>query len=239
MKRAIVRSTILAAIGITAVLSGNANAGIIEPVFQNFGSFTDTEFGGMGIPNDQVAYSSFDVEGGSLTLALAATKRFNNPKLGAEEGVYTASTGQNSGTPGDPGSASTWNFSFYAELSEGSTATFASLGLQLLYDLDPGTGTDDSELGVIDFSFVPGDLIEGSQNATFSFLSTGAPFVTPPAFTPFDPLAAGEYSFAWRRASLRQNLVAIEVNVVPAPATLALLGAGLIALAARRRKMSV
>ena len=81
----------------------------------------------------------------------------------------------------------------------------------------------------------PDPLVETSQNSSFAFLTIPNPLLglTPPAFASFDPFAAGEYSFAIANAN--ERLVAINVNVVPVPATLALFGLGLLCLGLRRR----
>lgn len=223
-------------------LSAAAQAAPVTPTFTDFGLLPGATFGGSGIPNDRVAISTFSTsDGSSLTLGLAATERYSNqPVTDDGAGTYTALTGANNGTPGDGGTAAVWNFSFFAELTPGrfgTTDTLASLGVQLLYDLDPGQGTDRSDLGVINLGLASGGslLVEDSQNATFAFLASGIPgFVTPPTFSSFDPNVTGEYSFV-----LASNLgdVAINVGVVPLPAGALLLisalgGFGLV----RRRK---
>ena len=218
------------------------HAAPITPLYGTFGSFPITEFGGDGIPNNQVAFTEVALNSDeTLTVALAATQRLSNPPLMASDGVYTATAGQNSGVPGVFGTTSTWNFSFYLGITGNGQSTIGSLGLRLLYDLDPGVGTDATELGVINLSAAPSQLIEDSQNPAFAYLSTGAPFVIPPAYTPFDPLATGEYSFAIGTADSPEYLVAINVNVidpnstpVPLPGSLALMALGLLGLRFRR-----
>jgi hypothetical protein len=79
-----------------------------------------------------------------------------------------------------------------------------------------------------------------------AFLQTSFPsFISPPAYGPFDPTVAGEYSFMLQ-ASDTSGVVGTaailvhvgDVTAVPEPGTLALLAAGLAgALVRRRRKV--
>jgi hypothetical protein len=121
-------------------------------------------------------------------------------------------------------------------------STIADYGIKLFYDLDPGASTSMSEMGVFDFSGVPIPLVQDSQNATFGVLGGLAfPGLTPPTFTAFDPLTAGEYSFAIVAepaggTELGGVAINVNVNAVPVPATLALLGLGLFGIGIARRK---
>ncbi|MEM7743023.1 MAG: VPLPA-CTERM sorting domain-containing protein [Pseudomonadota bacterium] len=248
------RLSSLAAGVVLAVLgTGLANAGSLTPTFQTFDDLPRATFGGNGIPTDPTAFSTFTASNGDqLTLGISATQRFSNPALGNDgAGTYTATPGLNDGTPGSTAGAlrATWNFNFFAELTGTGGSTLSDFNIQLLYDLDPGAGTDIANLGILDFNTTPvltapgvflGDLtlVQGSQNLVFGFLA-GNPAVagiTPPAFGPFDANALGEYSFA-----LQSDLgdVSINVNVVPLPATAWLLlsafgGLGLLSRFRRR-----
>jgi len=233
------------------LLSAVANAAPVTPTFQVFGDVqtatgTPVTFGGSGIPTDPSAYSVLTAANGDqLVLGLAATPRFANPTPTNDgAGTYTAMAGLNDGTPGSMVGTlrATWNFSYFVEvIDNGGGSVIGDFGTVLLYDLDPGAGTDDSVLGVFALGAVGvatmTNPVQDSQNATFGFL--GGPaipgFLTPPAFTAFDANAGGEYSFA-----LRSSLgdVAINVNVAavqtPEPYAMSLMAVGALALGAGR-----
>lgn len=235
--------------------TGAANAAPIVPGSQSFEDFPGANFGGSGIPTDPTAFSVFTDPntGDILTLALSATQRFNNPALGNDgAGTYSAVAGQNDGTPGSTSGTlgTTWNFNWFIGITgpeitndndiganaifASPTSTIESFGISLLYDMDPGVGTSDTELGVLTAAALSNAALNGttilsqnSQNLDFGFLASDiAGFIVAPAIGGFNPLAGGEYSFA-----LRSDLgeVAINVNVtsVPAPAALPLFGIGL------------
>ncbi len=249
------RLTTILGIALSAgIFSATAYAAPIEPTGSFFGELTgfgDDPFTGDGIPTDQTMITTFDGIGGDVvTLALAATPRFANPDLTNDgAGTYTAQAGENDGTPGSTAGVlgATWNFSFFVGITGQGQSTIADYNISLLYDLDPGVDTDAAVLGVLNlsaFSLTDPLLarsLGGSQNANFGFLGVdAAPFIAAPAFTDFDPFAAGEYSFALTGSvpGAGQQIAAINVNVVPAPTTLALLGIGFAGFARRRRATS-
>jgi len=237
------------ALALAALTGGAALAAPVDPEFQTFGDIdsataTDVTFGGSGIPTTGV-FSTFEVDNARITLGLAAHQRFFNPPLANDgAGTFFATPGFNDGDPddgvdGSPSTTSgaTWNFAWFIEVEGGSIDDF---DIRLLFDFDPGVDTDDSELGIFDFAQLINDfgldpsINQSSQNPAFGFLTDESlSFITAPAFGGFDPFTAGEFSFALRSSA---GQVAMNVNVVPVPASAALLGGGLLLLGAARAR---
>ena len=226
-----------------------AAAAPIAISYTSFGSLPGATFGGSGIPNDAVAVTTIVHEGATITLGLTATERFSNPEVGNDgAGTFFAEPGQNGGDPLNPLvglQGATWNFGFYIEIVGG---TFGDYDIDLLYEFDPGTDTDESLFGRVDLNaFVApsATLAQGSQNLLFSFLSSPIPgAITPPAGS-FDPFASGQYTFALRASllngiapqTLGTSAIQVEVAPVPEPATLTMVAlGGAVALARRRRR---
>lgn len=242
-----IRNTFAAAA--LVALGVGANAAPITPNFTTFGdidaAFDNTvTFGGSGIPTFPSSITELGIVGTNtiLRMGIMATPRFSSPTPTNDgAGTYTVEPGESIG--GSAG-ASKWNFSFAAELVGPESFTVSDVNLKLFYDLDPGVGTDDSLMGMIDFgaSVLGGaSFIEGSQNPSFGFLTSPLTLgLTPPAFTPFSIFAPGEYSFALRADVNGQTSEAsMNVSVVPLPASaLFLLSALAGAAALRRRKAS-
>jgi hypothetical protein len=196
-------------------------AGPVTPDFDTFGLLSAATFGGSGIPNDRVAITTF----GGVTLGLTATQRYSNPTVtdnGA--GTYFATAGEDT-LP----NYALWNFDMY--VSNASTTNYA---MQLLWDLNPGAGTNEASLS--SFGILPlaaGSTWQESWNLGMPFLGGG-----------FDPTVAGEYSFALiLRSATGQELgrSAINVNVGHVPDTastglLAVAGFGSLLVFARLRR---
>jgi hypothetical protein len=201
-----IKATIaLASVGFIANSASLANP--ITPSYDTFGLLSGATFGGSGIPNDSVAIKTIGV----VTLGLTATQRYSNPTVtnnGA--GTYFATPGEDS-VP----NYARWNFGFYA-----SNASQNDFYLQLLWDLNPGAGTDEASLSSGISLFYAGSTQQDSWNLGMPFLGSG-----------FNPAAAGEYSFALiLRSVTGQELgrSAINVNVGSVPDTAS---TGLLALA--------
>ena len=213
-----------------------------EPVFDRFGELPQTEFGGDGIPNDRVAISDLEFGEFSGVIGITATPRFANPlPVLIEDGVFGFEPGTNNGTPGQSGDRAKWNFSFYADV-----VPVEGINYVLLYDFDPSLGTDYGQLNLEFFVQADSGAIEGSQNATFTYLNDGLPPVAiPPSMFDFDADVNGIYNFRIQALGLQGELLAeaaIDVIVgdgptaVPAPAALGLLGIGLLGLGVARRR---
>jgi hypothetical protein len=215
-------------------------------VFDSFGPFPNATFGGSGIPNDSVAKSMQIVDGlTTITLAMNATQRFFNPPLTNDgAGTFFATPGSNFGGPGNPSATegALWNFNFYIDVAGGGK-TITDYDITLFYDFDPAPGNSFASLGRIDIdASVPTGttLFQGSQNLLFAFLASDAPpFVDAPGGS-FNPNIAGNYQFgiSVTDGSFPLETLAIEVQVVPVPAAVWLLGSALLgsgAVARRRR----
>lgn len=232
-----------------AIMMAVASAAYATPIYDTFGPLPAATFGGQGIPNDEVAISSQFVDGDiTITVAMSATQRYSNPALTNDgAGTYFALAGSNFGGNNESSTeGALWNFNYYLKIegTNGAMPVLADYQINLYYDFDTGYDTPIGSLGVIDVTnsiLASPDpnatLLEGSENLNFSYLATSVPgFITAPSGS-FDPNALGEYNFGIQvsRAGWGIETVAMDVQVIPEPATLSLLLLGGIALIKRRR----
>lgn len=221
-----------------------------DPLFDYFGPLSEATFGGTGIPNDEVAVATQLSNGETvITVAMSATQRYSNPALTNDgAGTYFAKTGSNFGGAGESSNeGALWNFNYYISVS-GPTEKLSDYNFTLFYDFDPALDNGPGDLGTINMnnaiSLAGGDpsamnLVEGSENLSFGFLTTEIPgVINPPAGT-FDPSAQGEYSFGIQvtQGGWSVEAVRMDVQTVPLPAAAWLFGSalfGLVAVARRR-----
>ena len=235
---------------ITAAATLSTQA-LATPIYDTFGPLPEATFGGSGIPNDEVAIGTQVYDGTTITAALTATQRFGNPDVPSDgAGNFTATPGSNFGDAGQSSfEGALWNFSFFIKV-EGGGRTLEDLQFDLYYDFDTGEDTNIASLGKWDLTTTvethlpAATKFESSQNLMFDFLENpSAPadtYITPPAGS-FDPNALGEYNFAIVASDpdsgFAVEIVAIDVQVVPEPTSMALFGLGGL-LVLRRRRIS-
>lgn len=198
-------------------------AGPVTPDYDTFGLLSAATFGGSGIPNDSVAITTI----GDVTLGLTATQRYSNPTVTNNgHGTFFATPGEDT-LP----NYARWNFSIYA-----NNASSTNYLLQLLWDMNPGAGTDEASLATFGSGpLAAGSTFQDSWNLGMPFLGGG-----------FDPTAVGEYSFALiLRSATGQELgrSAINVNVGHVPDTastglLTLAGLASLLVMARMRRQT-
>ncbi len=238
-----------------AMFATEAAAGPINPSYSFFGDLSGATFGGSGIPTDPTAVRTIVDGANTITMGLTAFGRYQNPALSNNgAGTFVATPGSNTGDPNNPAApphplGTTWGFGYYVAIAGGGT--FADYDFDLLYDLNPGVDTDETQFGRIDLNnfVVPATtVLEDAQSLLFAFFA-GVPVIPgvtpPPGYPPatFDPNAQGEYTLALRASKLvpgvgyqTLGLSAIDVRVVPEPTALALLGLSLVGLVKTSRR---
>jgi hypothetical protein len=248
------KKTVRALLMSSAMVAGasTAEAAGISINYDTFGTLAGATFGGSGIPNDAVAISTFAGIGDDvITIGLTAHERFVAPVVTTDgAGTFYAEPGTADPDGGGPSpNGALWNVGFYISVANGNLGDY---DFDLLYEFDAGSGTDVSQFGALDINaaivFLGGNpatlsLAQDSQNLLFAFLSSPSSFVTPPTGS-FNPFAAGEYTLALRTTVVGStagplDITAIEVEVVPEPATLTMLllgGAAGLAKVRRRKR---
>ncbi len=235
MKTSVIRSLLATAFAGALTLS----AAPITPTFSTFGPLAEATFGGSGIPNHAVAITTYS----NVTLGLTAHQRYFNPPVGNNgAGDFYAVKGADTySTPPQP-SYARWNFAFYALNMSGS-----HMYLDLLYDFDPGAGTDQSAHGRLSVLLPTVSKAEyawqDSWNLGMAFLSmptSGPGFLLIPPSGSFNPNIPGEYTFALvlrDKNNAEVARTAIRVNVLPdSGATAILLALSVAGLAGLRRR---
>lgn len=232
---------------VSSLAAGAAHAALITPTYDTFGPLDEASWGGSGIPNDAVAISEYITEIctarcrllNTLTLGLSSHGRYENLLEGNDgAGTFYASAGSNV-PPSSTSEGATWNFNFFVNIA--GDYVLDNYDFKLLYDFDPAVGNDESTHGALNLNsfFVDGSA-QGSQNLMFGYLSSDLlPFLTAPIGSSFNPNVAGEYTFALTASDASGELTRSAMRVVvsavdvPVPASLTLMGLGLLLL--RRR----
>lgn len=226
-------TTAITALTLTSGLAAAGGFSVTnEDSFLSFGAEMPYGDGNMNSNFNIARYNN----GNLHEIGLKAKERFIGDLTTDGNGRYFA----NAGSPNNDG-LSSWNIDYAFALP--ADALPSNFQLLLSVDFDSGFGSQ---------SFVTLDITNAlaanaiatpaggdSQNLGFGFWGTSIPFIIDASgHMTFDPDAAGEYDIKLELRSATGNFLAesaIVVEVIPAPASAALLGLGALTAIRRRR----
>ncbi|MBZ6377040.1 hypothetical protein B5C34_06940 [Pacificimonas flava] len=229
----------VSALALAAAVSAAPASALV--LYTEFGELPGATFGGSGISNDKVAITRETIGGEDVTLGLTVTPRGPGSSVFVDDpGVFQV--GKGTAVGGASNTLGTlWQLGLYVDIG---TLDLNVYDVILSYDVDP----DFNNPGFLTLDdFIVGGVFEDTQHLLLeslysfdNFPTVIPPFATDP-FDPdgiadFDPWATGTYDFVLSVEGAQSAAVAVEANVVPAPAAFGLLGLGLLGLGAVRRR---
>jgi hypothetical protein len=238
------------AIGLAlSMAASGAFAQAITPSFTTFGALPGANFGGSGIPNTDVAITTYSSAAplSALTLGLSTTTRCAGAICGAavsNNGAATFTVQAEAPFAANPGYAG-WNIDYYAQ---GNSNLY---NFKLFYDFNPALANGQNTHGVFNLFTVTGSagtggLDQNSSNMGFASLATSVPgVIAAPSFSPFNPNASGQYTFALiafdKVSGAEVARSAMLISAVPEASSYAMLLAGLAGIGGwvRRRQAAL